>query len=114
MLTRIYSRPIKSFGGFNCSANSQPTEELNWLTIYEQIDRATDEISKNVFCGRNVKKRLIPRELINKYGFDNLWIYNLRSGWRLLYSVTSPDKIQILAIVLDWMNHKDYEKLFKF
>ena|SRR3989344_5045116 len=82
--------------------------------LYEQIDKATDEISKNVFCGRNVKKRLIPKELSDKYGFDNLWIYNLRSGWRLLYSVTSPDKIQILAIVLDWMNHKDYERLFKF
>ena len=82
--------------------------------LYDQIDKATDEISKNVFCGRNVKKKLIPRELINKYGFNNLWIYNLRSGWRLLYSVTSPDKIQILAIVLDWMAHKDYERLFKF
>jgi len=82
--------------------------------LYEQIDKATDEISKNVFCGRNVKKKLIPKELINKYEIDNLWIYNLRSGWRLLYSVTSPDKIQILAIVLDWMDHKDYERLFKF
>ena len=82
--------------------------------LYEQIDKATDEISKNVFCGRNVKKRLIPKEIIHKHGLDNLWIYNLRSGWRLLYSVASPDKIQILAIVLDWMNHKDYERLFKF
>ena len=82
--------------------------------LYEQIDKATDEIRKDVFCGRNVKKKLIPRELINKYGIDNLWIYNLRNGWRLLYSVTSPDRIQILAIVLDWMDHKDYERLFKF
>ena len=82
--------------------------------LYEQIDKATDEISRNVFCGRNVKKKLIPKELIHKHGLDNLWIYNLRSGWRLLYSVTSPDRIQILAIVLDWMNHKDYERLFKF
>ena len=82
--------------------------------LYNQIDKATDEISKNVFCGRNVKKKLIPREFSRKYRIDNLWIYNLRSGWRLLYSVSSPDKIQILAIVLDWMNHKDYERLFNF
>ena len=82
--------------------------------LYEQIEKATGEISKNVFCGRNVKKKLIPREFSRKYDIDNLWIYNLRSGWRLLYSVSSPDKIQILAIVLDWMNHKDYERLFKF
>ena len=82
--------------------------------LYDQIDKAADEISRNVFCGRNVKKKLIPKEIVHKHGLDNLWIYNLRSGWRLLYSVTSPDKIQILAIVLDWMNHKDYERLFKF
>lgn len=82
--------------------------------LYEQIDKAADEISKNIFCGRNVKKKLIPKSLVQKYNFNNLWIYNLRSGWRLLYSVTSPDKIQIIAIVLDWMNHKDYDRLFKF
>ena len=82
--------------------------------LYTQIDRATDEISKNIFCGRNVKKKLIPKSLIQKYGLNNLWIYNLKSAWRLLYSVTSPDKVQILAIVLDWMNHKDYERLFRF
>ncbi|MBI2043428.1 hypothetical protein HYT25_03500 [Candidatus Pacearchaeota archaeon] len=82
--------------------------------LYEQIDKATEEIRKNVFCGRNVKKELIPKSLIQKYGINNLWIYNLRSGWRLLYSVTSQNKIEIIAIVLDWMNHKDYERLFKF
>jgi mRNA-degrading endonuclease RelE of RelBE toxin-antitoxin system len=82
--------------------------------LYNQIDKATDEINKNVFCGRNVKKKLIPKEFYRKYGIDNLWIYNLRSGWRLLYSVSSPDKFEILAVVLDWMNHKDYERLFNF
>ena len=82
--------------------------------LYEQIDKAAEEISNNIFCGRNVRKKLIPKQLIQKYGFNNLWIYNLRSGWRLLYSIMSPDKIQIIAIVLDWLSHKDYERLFKF
>ena len=82
--------------------------------LYEQIDKATDEINKDVFCGRNIKKKLIPKEITQKYRFDNLWIYNLRSAWRLLYAITSLDRIQILAIVLDWMNHKDYERLFGF
>ena len=43
--------------------------------LYDQIDKATDEISRNVFCGRNVKKKLIPKELVHKHGLDNLWIY---------------------------------------
>jgi len=82
--------------------------------LYTHIKRALSEIKTNIFCGRNVKKNLIPRSLIQKYGLNNLWIYNLPEGWRLLYSVTSPDKFEVLAIILDWMNHKDYEKLFRF
>ena len=82
--------------------------------LYEQLQKALEEISKNVFCGRNVKKELIPKLLIQKYEINNLWIYNLREGWRLLYSITTPDKIEIIAIVLNWMSHKDYERLFRF
>ena len=48
--------------------------------LYEQINKATEEIRKNVFCGRNVKKKLIPKSLIQKYGLNHLWIYNLRNG----------------------------------
>lgn len=81
--------------------------------LYKEIDKALTEIQHNVFCGRNVKKELIPKDF-RKEGFDNLWIYNLRDNWRLLYSIATPDKIEVLAIVLQWMNHKDYERLFKF
>ena len=65
------------------------------------------------FCGRNVKKKLIPKEIVQKNKIDILWIYNLRKDWRLLYSV-GRDEIEIIAVILDWMDHKDYEKLFKF
>jgi hypothetical protein len=58
-------------------------------------------------------KKLIPKILVQRYEINNLWIYNLRSGWRLLYSVTN-DEINVLALVLDWMNHKEYERLFGF
>ncbi|HLC86719.1 MAG TPA: hypothetical protein VJH65_00365 [Candidatus Nanoarchaeia archaeon] len=82
--------------------------------VYRQIEKAFEEISRNVFCGRNVKKNLIPKRFIKKYSINNLWIYNLPQGWRMLYSIATPDKIEIIALVLDWINHKDYEKLFGF
>ncbi|MBS3085971.1 hypothetical protein J4225_04795 [Candidatus Pacearchaeota archaeon] len=82
--------------------------------LHRHIEKALSEIRSNVFCGRNVKKNLIPKILIQKYNINNLWIYNLPEGWRLLYALTSPDKIKVLAIILDWMSHKDYERLFKF
>ena len=81
--------------------------------LYKEITNALDSIKQNAFFGRNVKKELIPKELIKKYNITNLWIYNLRKDWRLIYSLTS-NRIEVLAIILDWMNHKDYEKLFGF
>lgn len=101
---------------FNDATLKKAFQDLreNDRDLYNQINKATDDIKKNIFCGRNVKKKIIPKEFFKKYGLDNLWIYNLRSGWRLLYSISSPDKIRVLAIVLDWMNHKEYEKLFNF
>jgi Txe/YoeB family toxin of Txe-Axe toxin-antitoxin module len=81
--------------------------------LYKEIEKAINSICQDSFCGRNVKKNLIPKELIQKYGLTNLWIYNLRKDWRLLYTL-GGDGIEIIAIILDWMDHKDYERLFKF
>ena len=81
--------------------------------LAKEIENALNEICTDSFIGRNVRKKLIPKSLIKKYNIDNLWIYNLRKDWRLLYSI-GGDRVELLAIVLDWMNHKEYERLFKF
>lgn len=81
--------------------------------LAKEIEKALNDIARNHTVGRNVKKKLIPKSLIRKYRINNLWIYNLRKDWRLLYSV-GGDKVELLAIVLDWMDHKGYERLFNF
>jgi len=90
-------------------------EELidNDERLHKEIEKALNEICRDFSCGRNVKKKLIPKDLIKKYGINNLWIYNLRKDWRLLYSV-GRNEVEVIAIVLNWMNHKEYERLFKF
>ena len=81
--------------------------------LYKEIQKAILDIRQNSFKGRNVRKKLIPKILVQKYNVDNLWIYNLRKDWRLLYSL-AKDEIELVAVILDWMNHKDYERLFNF
>ena len=81
--------------------------------LYKEVGKALSEIHSSAFCGRNVKKELIPKVLIQKYNIKNLWIYNLRKDWRLLYTIGS-EEVGVLAIILDWMDHKDYERLFGF
>ena len=82
--------------------------------IKKGIIRAINSIQENFSCGRNVKKELIPKRLVEKHSLTNLWIYDLPNGWRLLYSISSGGEIEIIAAVLDWMDHKDYERLFEF
>jgi len=82
--------------------------------VKKALIKAIRDIKENCYCGRNVRKKLIPRKLIERYYINNLWIYNLPSSWRLLYSLTTSGEIELIAVILDWMSHKDYERLFKF
>lgn len=87
--------------------------EISDPRLYKEICKALSDIQHNSFYGRNVKKNLIPHDLIKKYDLDNLWIYNLRADWRLIYTI-GRDEIDVIAVILDWMNHKDYERFFGY
>ena len=91
---------------FNSMDKNDPTKKA--------LIKAIMDIKEDAFVGRNVKKKLIPKSLTKKYGINNLWIYNLPNAWRMLYSLTDSREIEIIAAVLDWMTHKEYERLFKF
>lgn len=82
--------------------------------VKKALVRAIKTLQEDAFSGRNVKKNLIPKSLIQKYEINNLWVYNLPDGWRMLYVLTPSEKIQIIAVILDWMNHKDYERMFNY
>ena len=82
-------------------------------TLHKFLTRAIDDLKENPFCGIPISKRLIPKIYIKKYGINNLWKYNLPGAWRLLYSVTG-NKVSIIAIILEWLSHKEYERRFKY
>ena len=81
--------------------------------LYEWIARAFKDLEKNAFCGMQLPKRLIPKVYVQKYGIENLWKYDLPRGWRLIYSV-SNGQVCVLSIILEWMDHKNYERRFKY
>jgi len=81
--------------------------------LYKQLRRAFEDLQKNAFCGIQIPKKQIPKEYTRKYQIDNLWKYNLPNAWRLIYSVAA-DKVVVISIVIEWMDHKKYEKRFKY
>ncbi len=82
--------------------------------IRKSIDRAIMDLKQNAFSGIQIPKRLMPKTYIKKYGINNLWKYDLPRGWRLLYTVTAENEVEIISAILEWFNHKGYEKRMKY
>jgi len=81
--------------------------------LHKWISRAIDDLEINAFCGIQISKKIIPKIYLDKYHIDNLWKYDLPKGWRLLYSVANGEII-IVSIIIEWMDHKEYERRFKY
>lgn len=87
-------------------------EEENWLK--KAINKAIIDLKENAFCGEPIRKRLIPKEYVQRYKINNLWWYPLPNAWRLLYSLVTPESKELIAIIIEFISHKDYERRFKY
>jgi len=107
-MTRIVFADEKVKEAFDKIKNSPDEKRL-----YGHLMRAFKDIEENPSAFIRIRYKLIPKEYIKKYQIDNLWKYDLPNGWRLLYSL-GRDEIEIIAIILEWMDHKNYERRFGY
>jgi Txe/YoeB family toxin of Txe-Axe toxin-antitoxin module len=85
-------------------------EEKN---LYNFINRAIGDLKENPFSGVKIPKKLWPKKYIKEYKITNLWKYNLPNAWRLVYTLIG-DEVKIVSMILEWGNHKDYERRFSY
>lgn len=81
--------------------------------LYQNLLKAFGEIVKTPSGFIHLRRELIPKEYVRKYEINNLWKYDLPDGWRLLYSL-GRDEIEIIAIILEWLDHKNHERRFGY
>lgn len=102
-----------------CDENTKKAYlELDNKTFQEKrlkdwLNRAFSDIEKDPACGIHIQKNLIPKEYIKEFGIDNLRKYDLPNGWRLIYTI-KRDSVVIIAIILEWMSHKNCERRFGY
>ncbi len=92
----------------NLSAGKFEEKEL-----YLSIEKAIVQLKKDSFVGVKIQKKLWPKIYIKKYQIKNLYKYDLLNAYRLIYTIET-DEIMIVNIILEWFDHKDYEKRFKY
>ena len=84
-------------------------------TIFKSLNEKIELIRYNFQYGKIIPKKLIPKEYKDKYGVTNLFRVELPKFWRMLYTITEGEnEIEIIAFILDVIDHKKYNKIFGY
>ena len=95
--------------------NQESTSSKNERMMLNAIRNKVELIKYNHHYGNPISKKLIPKEYKIKYGVTNLFRIELPNFWRMLYTLTEGEtKIEIIAFVLDIIDHKEYNKKFGY
>ncbi len=82
-------------------------------TLLNSIKQKIEILRDNPEYGIHIPKDRIPKEYIKDYDVNNLWKVNLSGAWRMVYTIRGSE-VEIISLILDIINHRDYEKKFKY
>ena len=82
--------------------------------ILKAVNNKIGLIKLNIHYGEPIAKNLIPGEYKQKYSVTNLFRVELPAFWRMLYTLTNNEKVEIIAFVLDIINHPTYDNKFGY
>lgn len=71
------------------------------------------ENSFNMQLLKSIDKEKDNVKIDPQYGTDRLWKVDLVGYWRMIYTITG-DEVKIIAFVLEFMDHKKYNKIFGY
>ncbi|VVB81796.1 Uncharacterised protein [uncultured archaeon] len=95
--------------------NREASDSKKERMILKAVNQKIGLIKANFHYGDPVAKKLIPEEYKIKYDISNLFRVELPDFWRMLYTLTDGDsEIEIVAFVLDVIDHKEYDKKFGY
>lgn len=95
--------------------NAQAAHSKTERSILNAVNNKIELIKANFHYGNPIAKDKIPQEYREKYGITNLFRVELPNYWRMLYSLTDAEtKIEIIAFVLDIIDHETYDKKFGY
>ena len=95
--------------------NEQAPNSKTERMILKAINQKVELIKTNPHYGNPIGKDRIPEEYKQKYSVTNLFRVELPAFWRMLYTLTDGEsEIEIIAFVLDIIDHKEYDKKFGY
>jgi hypothetical protein len=81
------------------------------VTVARRVRSLRAILLSDILHGEVVKKDSIPRRIHLEYGAENLYVGDLPSFWRLLYTVVHIGEERHI-VVLEIVDHPTYDKWF--
>lgn len=103
-------KKLNEIVGRQIESGKESSEEIQLL---RSIKQKVEFIKNNPFYGDPLAKNLIPEEYRLKYKATNLFRAELSQFWRMLYTLKG-DEVEIIAFVLDIIDHPTYNKKFGY
>jgi len=83
------------------------------MQLLKAIEREKNNLKIDPQHGTHIPRKYIPKEAIERYGTDRLWKIDLVGYWRLIYTLIG-DEVKIITFILEFMDHKKYDKVFGY
>jgi len=94
--------------------NAEAENNKQSRMILKAVNNKIEFIKSNIHYGNPIAKSLIPEEYKKKYGTTNLFRIELPAYWRMIYTLTNNEEVEIIAFVLDIIDHPEYNKKFGY
>ena len=91
----------------------KPGSKPSYGQLLKSIDQAIVKIGIDYRCGDLIPRKYLTKQAIERYGTDRIFRLELVGYWRLLYTVVGTEA-EIIAFILEYMDHKTYNKLFGY
>ena len=101
-----------STGGISGLVNGRP-KGRGMNPFQDSIKQKIEILKANPEYGIHIPKDRIPKEYVRDYDVNNLWKVNLSGAWRMIYTIRGSE-VEIISLILDIMNHRDYKKKFGY
>lgn len=94
-------------------AGTPSRKKPTYSQLLSSINNAIKNIELNHKYGDLIPRKYISKDTIRRYGTEKILRVELIGFWRLLYVIIG-DKVKIVAFILEFMDHKRYNKIFHY
>ncbi len=82
--------------------------------LKKTVTSVISSLKNKVIVGEHVKHEVIPKYHIKRHNIQILYRVSLPHGWRLVYSIQSFYEKEPTILLLELMDHKQYNKRFGY